>query len=64
MDDLDRLIAGWGRGRRLPEAAAVRIRTRILTPPVTVPVLPAAWWRSLGARTSQAVLRTVVGRAA
>jgi hypothetical protein len=48
MTDLDRLLAEWGDSRRLPDPVSDRIRTAVLAEPATtLPVLSAAWWRTV-----------------
>ncbi|MFC7624647.1 hypothetical protein [Microlunatus sp. GCM10028923] len=55
MDDLDRLLAEWGRSRRLPDRVSDRIRTAVMAEPLTtLPVLSVAWWRTVQQPTDPA----------
>ena len=47
MDELDQLLAAWGSSRRPSDAASERIRTVVLDSPAGLPVLSAAWWRTV-----------------
>ncbi len=79
MAELDRLLADWGRSRRLPESAAERMLTAITTPAAGGQVLPgrtptergsswqvlsADWWRTLNRRTNLLATGVLAGRAA
>ncbi|GAB3744278.1 hypothetical protein [Microlunatus parietis] len=55
MAELDQLLTEWGRSRRLPDQVSDRIRTAILAEPsTTLPVLSAAWWRTVQPPTNPA----------
>jgi hypothetical protein len=56
-DDLDGLLAAWGRAQRLSGAEADRIRQAIVP---AGPALPAAWWTEFNSMISDVITRATV----
>ena len=56
-DDLDSLLAAWGRAQRLPDPEADRIRQAIVP---AGPALPATWWTEFNGMISDVITRATI----
>jgi hypothetical protein len=56
-DDLDGLLAAWGRAQRLPDSEAARIHQAIVP---ADPGLSAIWWTEFNSMISTVITRATV----